>query len=196
MAGPREEPHPRTHAVDKKKQIKLGIIVVGLVAAATITFLSNRSDSAADAEESSTLWKCTACLKTFDLTARQAARAQRAAGGVPILCPRCDKVRGYQVMACLKDGTLFFGSEVPDHNGQCPVCFLAAKKPKKKQRAPEEQDIEAEPPDEEPKVTVQKPQPKPTTRKVDRKDVKKDEKKKKEKKKRPKKKKKPTPKSL
>ena len=185
--------------MDKKKQIKLGIIVVALVGAATITLLSNLSDSAANAEKSSTLWKCAACLKTFDLTARQAARAQRAAGGVPILCPLCDKVRGYQVMACPKDGTLFFGSEVPDHNGQCPVCFLAAKKAKKKQRVPEEQDIETEPPDEGPKITVNKPQAKPTTTKADREEKKKDEKKKKAKKKTPgkkKKKKKPTPKSL
>lgn len=194
MTKPREGPH----AVDRKQQIKLGIIVMGLVGAVTITILSNLSDSAADAEESGTLWKCTACLKTFDLTAREAARAQRIAGGVPILCPLCDKVRGYQVMACPRDGTLFFGSEVPDHNGQCPVCFLAAQKAKKKQKAPDEQeDDETAPPEEEPKVAVKKPQTEPTTKKADRKEEKKDEKKKKAKKKKSKKKKKkPTPKSL
>ncbi len=172
--------------MERKKQVKLGIIIVGLVCAATITLISNLSDSAADAEESSTLWKCTACLKTFDLTAREAARAQRSTGGVPILCPLCDKLRGYQVMACLKCGTLFFGSEVPGHNGQCPACLLAAERAKKKQKAPDRQDVETEPPDEEPKVTADKPQPKPTTKKADRKENKKDGKKKN----------KPAPKSL
>jgi len=190
--------------VDKKKQLKLGIIIVALVGAVTITLISNLSDSAADAEESGTLWKCSACLKTFDLTAREAARAQRTAGGVPILCPHCDKVRAYQVMACPKCGTLFFGSEVPGHNGQCPVCQLAAKKARKKLAPPSDRRVESEPPEaeapaaEEPKATAHKPQTKPTTKKVDRKVKKKDEKKKKKKKRVPgkKKKKKPTPKSL
>ena len=159
MAKPREELHPPgTHAVDKKKQIKLGIVIAGLVGAVTITLLTNLSDSAADAEDSSTLWKCTACLKTFDLTARKAARAQRTAGGVPILCPLCDKVRAYQVMACPKCGTLFFGSEVPNHNGQCPVCVQAAKQAKKKQNSPIEQNAEAQPPDAEPEATDGNPQ--------------------------------------
>ena len=180
--------------MDKKKQIKLGIIVVGLVGAVTITLISSLSDSAADSEESTTLWKCTACLKTFKLTASEAERAQRTTGGVPILCPLCDKVRAYQVMACPKCGTLFFGSEVPGHNGQCPVCFLATKKVKKKQKAPDVQDVE-EPPDEEPAAKVNKPQTKPTT-KVDRKEKKKAKKKAKKKTFRKKKKKKPAPKSL
>ncbi len=185
--------------MDKKKQIKLGIIIVGLVGAVTITLITNLSGSAADTEESSTLWKCTACLETFDLTAHQAARAQRTAGGVPILCRLCKKVRAYQVMACPKCGTLFFGSEVPKHNGQCPACLLAAQKAKKKQKVPIEQEVDSEPPDEEPEVAVDKPQAKPTTKKADSKKKKKDEKKKKTKKtppKKKKKKKKPTPKSL
>lgn len=186
---------------DKKKQIKLGIIIVGLVGAVTITLISNLSGSAADAQESNTLWKCTACLKTFDLTARQAARAQHTAGGVPILCPLCSKVRAYQVMACPKCGTLFFGSEVPNHNGQCPVCQRAAQEAlRKQQQAQPPQEVETQPPEEEPpaetpKVQVKEPQSKPATTQPAEK--KKDEKKKEPKKKIPKKKKKkPTPKSL
>jgi outer membrane biosynthesis protein TonB len=186
---------------EKKKQIKLGIIIVGLVGAATITLISSLSDSAADSQESNTLWKCTACLKTFDLTAREASRAQDIAGGVPILCPLCTKVRAYQVMACPKCGTLFFGSEVPNHNGQCPVCQRVAQEAKKQQQqaqAPgqvEAAQPDEEPPAEAPKTAAQEPQSQPATTQPVEKE--KDGKKKEAKKKTPgKKKKKPTPKSL
>lgn len=186
--------------MDKKKKLKLGIIAGALVSAVTITFLYSAEGSLPDTDESKTLWKCTACQKTFELTAREAARAQHKAGGVPIACRYCDEVKAYQVMACPKCGTLFFGSEVPGHDGHCPKCRAAAKRRAKKSFA--KPNVEDEPA-AEPQEVIESAES-PATGKVQHRPEKriqpqkkpKDKKEKRHKKNTKKRKKKPVPKSL
>lgn len=105
------------------KFVKIGIIVASLGAAVAITWLyGDDQPRLPDTDASNTLWKCTACEREFALTAHQAGLAQAQAHGVPIECVHCRKVKAYQLMACLKCNTRFFGSEVPGESGQCPKC--------------------------------------------------------------------------
>lgn len=108
------------------KQIKIGIIVVAFSSALVVTVLQcDGETTVADTDDSKTLWRCAACGHDFALTARQAVRAQRKSGGVPIRCPPCREIQAYQLTACLRCGTMMFGSEVPGATGRCPKCPAA-----------------------------------------------------------------------
>ncbi len=106
------------------KTVKIAIACAGFATAILITLFYGEDENVPpDTEASKTLWKCASCEKRFELTAAEYSDAFAKAGSIPIKCPSCSKIKGYQLMSCLNGcPTLFFGSEVPGETGQCPDC--------------------------------------------------------------------------
>ncbi len=112
------------------KTLKIGIIVVALGAAVAITFLfGDDGQTLPDTEDSKTVWQCTKCDNRVEWTAYEVQMEYAKTAGVPFICPKCKETSVYQLMACMKCQTLFFGSEVPGETGQCPECRPDAELP-------------------------------------------------------------------
>lgn len=126
------------------KKVKLGIIVVALGAAAIISFLTGEDQgSIANVDDYRSAWKCVKCEHKFDLTEREAQLAEEKAGGSPIHCAECGKIKAYRLASCLRCGTMFFGPEVPGGSSDCPKC------PKHKKPRAEKPDDTTEEEDEQ-----------------------------------------------
>ena len=108
------------------KKLKVGIIVVCLAVAVTVTLVfSPTEEPIPDTDESQTQWMCRACSHVFMLTAREHA-AETARGpepSPPLYCPKCGKKEAYRAAKCSKCGTVYFGAQVPGATGACPKCY-------------------------------------------------------------------------
>ncbi|HUN80952.1 MAG TPA: hypothetical protein VMV81_05510 [Phycisphaerae bacterium] len=112
------------------QKAKISVAVGILVLAGGVFFWFNRGgaeESLAKSDESKTAWMCAGCQGTFDLTAKEVVTMEKAAGGMPLVCPKCKEKKVYRAIKCAKCGTLYFSSDVPDSPGVCPKCNPEAK---------------------------------------------------------------------
>ena len=106
------------------KRAKIAGSIVCLMLAGVIFWWTNRPSTAmTEAPETSTNWMCAKCGAIVPLTLAEAMRAEQKAGGLPLICPQCDKKELYRAAQCATCGTFYFSSDVPGSLGRCPVCF-------------------------------------------------------------------------
>lgn len=108
------------------QSVKIGIVVVLLVAAVIITvkFTLGGEEAAQVADETKTLWMCAGCADTSEFTVKQTTVMAREAGppAPPLICAKCKEKKVYRAMRCDKCQTAYFTSDVPDATGVCPKC--------------------------------------------------------------------------
>lgn len=119
------------------KGLKVGIIVVGFVAAALILWrFGTGKEAVPDTPETKNLWKCSdrECGHEYEMTAKQADDARRrefkeGESWPPAICPKCGQQMAHRCQKCPDCGTVFFGPEVPGSTGACPKCYPDEKPP-------------------------------------------------------------------
>ena len=115
----------------KKNAVKVGIIVVCLIAAAVI-FIKTSSQDSAPTATSQMIWiKCTneACGAEYEMNIQKYSGLMAEKGSMPptmqapaVVCEKCGKETANRAEKCPKCGTVFF----MDNSGKCPKCGFSA----------------------------------------------------------------------
>lgn len=130
-----------------KKPILIGVIVVCLVSAGLITYLTNRPTGGLDALAGTTLWvkcaneKCGASYemdrKDYFLELQEEARTNvDAPRPLPLTCKECGQKSLFQAVKCEKCGEVFFEGAAGDDApiDECPKCGYSELAERKKSR--------------------------------------------------------------
>lgn len=105
--------------------LQIAFIVVALSSATVLALRDgSRVDSAANAPETQTQWKCRICGDEFKLTAFEVMKQSASPydGSRGLKCLGCDEEEAYLARTCTTCLGVYFGPEVSGGVGRCPHC--------------------------------------------------------------------------